>query len=239
MSRTPVQRSHKASPVPSARQEPDRSLAFGQRVRQLRHGALLTIQELSDRSGLAISTISKVENGLSSPTYENILRLSQGLDVDVSDLFREHGANQPSGRRSITRAGKGSKVLSPHYTYEMLCSDLTNKRFIPLLTTIRARDVVEFAEMSRHSGEEFFYVLSGVVTLHSEHYKPVRLKPGDSCYLASTMGHALINGADEEARILWICSSLADVALQDRDQPLVAPAKSTRRARSRTEPQEA
>jgi hypothetical protein len=103
-------------------------------------------------------------------------------------------------------------ILSPHYDYEMLCVDLAHKRFIPIHATIRARDIREFPVMSEHAGEEFIYVLSGAVTLYSDHDPPVLLFPGDSCYLASTMGHALINGADDDAHVLWVCSHPSKMA---------------------------
>ena len=57
-----------------------------------------------------------------------------------------------------------------------------------------------------HDGEEFIYILSGKVVLHTEHYEPVLLLPGDSCYFASAMGHALVNGDTKDAEVLWVCS---------------------------------
>lgn len=207
MSNRQTTQSHLARPTVV---DGDKNKAFAARVRQLRQDCCLTLQQLGQRSGLAASTISKVENGQMSPTYENILRFAEGLGVDVAELFRAPLAAAPSGRRSITRAGSGPSVASPHYDYEMLASDLTNKAFIPIATTIRARDVLEFATLSRHPGEEFIYILSGEVILHSEHYEPVRLAQGDSCYFASTMGHALVNGTDEDARILWVCSQVVE-----------------------------
>ena len=179
--------------------------AFGERIRRLRLKRRLTLQQLAKACGLAISTISKVENGQMSPTYENIVRLAPGLGIDVGDLFSDRDT-EPTGRRSITRAGAGSRLTTPHYDYEMLCTDLTNRRFIPIHATVRANDILEFPQLTQHDGEEFIYVLSGKVVLHTEQYEPVLLHPGDSCYFASTMGHALVNGDTKDAEVLWVCS---------------------------------
>jgi transcriptional regulator with XRE-family HTH domain len=179
---------------------------FGTRIRKLRRAAQLTLQQLSERCGLAASTISKVEQNQISPTYENILRLADGLKVDVAELFSRKPSTMASGRRSVTRAGQGSKLHSPQYEYEMLCADLSQKQFIPLLTTLRAHSITEFPNPVRHEGEEFIYVISGEVELHTEFYEPLRLSQGDSCYFDSTMGHACVSVGENDAIVLWVSS---------------------------------
>jgi transcriptional regulator with XRE-family HTH domain len=179
---------------------------FGARVRQFRRDAGLTLQQLSERTGLALSTISKVENNLISPSYENVVRLADGLQIDLAELFSKHPKPMAAGRLSVTRLGKGIKHSSANYEYEILCSELSHKRFIPLLAVLRAHSVTEFPTLPTHAGEEFVHVLSGAVTLHTEHYEPLELAAGDSCYFDSRMGHALVSAGESEATVLWVCS---------------------------------
>jgi transcriptional regulator with XRE-family HTH domain len=185
-----------------------RDSGFGGRIRAFRTGRGLTLQKLSDACGLAASTISKVEQNQISPTYENILRLADGLGVDVAELFSKGQSRMTSGRRSITRAGQGARLTTSQYGYEMLCADLSGKQFIPLLTTLRAHDVAEFPDLIRHEGEEFIYVVSGRVRLLTEFYEPIEFEIGDSCYFDSTMGHVCLSAGAEDATILWVCSRL-------------------------------
>ncbi|QBK31846.1 XRE family transcriptional regulator [Roseitalea porphyridii] len=187
----------------------NRSLTLSTTVRQLRLAAGLTLNQLAKRSALAPSTLSKIENGQMSPTYDSIVSLASGLGVDVGELFEGKSVPAISGRRAITRRGEGIKHSTGHYDYEMLCTDLANKKFVPLLSEIKANSTQSFSAMISHAGEEFFYVLSGEVTLHTEHYAPARLGPGDSCYFDSTMGHALVSTGDEPATVLWICSQVS------------------------------
>jgi transcriptional regulator with XRE-family HTH domain len=208
--------------APAVENRPERKQrdeAFGKRIKRLRQDASLTLQKLSDRSGLAISTLSKVENNQISPTYENLLRLADGLEVDVADLFAKGSSAMASGRRSITRAGKGAKLRSAQYEYEMLCADLTKKKFIPLVTRVRAHSVAEFPGLLGHAGEEFVYVMEGDIVVHTDHYEPLPLKTGDSCYFDSNMGHALVSAGDGEATVLWVCSALVN------DMPIVPKAR--------------
>lgn len=175
-------------------------------LRRLRREAGYTLQELGDRCGLASSTLSKIENGQMSPTYDTILRVAGGLGLDMAELFTGDSPNDVGGRRTVTRRGQGVIRSTAQYSYEMLAAELSGKQFIPLLTTIAARSIADFPSLVRHSGEEFFYVLSGQVTLHTEHYAATVLEAGDSCYFDSTMGHACVSSGAEPAQILWICS---------------------------------
>jgi transcriptional regulator with XRE-family HTH domain len=204
-----------ARPTGSESKRTLRDAGFGSRIKQLRLDRGLTLQLLAKRCGLAASTISKVEQNQMSPTYENILRLADGLHVDVAELFDPKPNRMMYGRRSVTRAGQGAKLRSAQYDYEMLCADLSSKQFIPLLTTLCAHSIQEFPEYVSHEGEEFIFVLSGVVEVHSDIYEPLRLQKGDSCYFDSTMGHACLSIGDQDAVILWICSR---VTLSPGDQ---------------------
>ena len=175
-------------------------------LKRLRARAGLTLQQLGERAGISTSTLSKIENGQLSPTYEKIAALAQGLDIDVSELFSQAPRPIPLGRRSITRKGEGVKHESAQYLYEVLNADLSEKRFVPLVTVIKAHSVGEFRSLLRHDGEEFIYVLEGTVVLNTEFYAPTALNKGDAVYFDSAMGHACVSGSDMDAVVLWVCS---------------------------------
>ncbi|MEA2854238.1 MAG: hypothetical protein QOE02_4257 [Rhodospirillaceae bacterium] len=194
----------KAGAARPAVEDPRQQL--GPALRQLRRAAGLTLQELSQRTGLASSTLSKIENNLISPTYDSILKLADGLEIDVAQLFDPRSIEMSLGRRSVTRAGRGASYKTDQYDYEMLCTDLSQKKFFPIVATIKAHSVADFPELPRHAGEEFVYVLSGEVEVHTEHYEPVSLAPGDCIYFDSSMGHACVSAGRKPARILWVTS---------------------------------
>lgn len=175
-------------------------------VKALRTRSGLTLTELAERADLAISTISKIETGQLSPGYETIQRLAIGLNVDVAELFQPRVESVSTGRRGITRKGQGVRHRSKHYEYEALAADVSKKQFLPLFATIKARSVEQFGGLPSHEGEEFIFVVSGSVTLHSEHYEPLTLGPGDSAYFDSRAGHALVSSGPEDAKIVWVCS---------------------------------
>ena len=184
---------------------------LGPVVRNLRKGKGWTLSELSERSGLSVSTLSKAERDQQALTYDKLLQLAQGLQVDIAVLFDGEfspmDTAQATSRRSISRADDGSVVDTENYKYVYLCTDLLKKKFVPIVAEIRARSLEEFGELVRHAGEEFSYVLEGTVEVHTEHYAPTILKTGESLYIDSRMGHAYVARGPGRCRLLSICTA--------------------------------
>lgn len=181
--------------------------ALAEKLKSLRKAGRLTLKQLSELSGISASTLSKIENGQLSPTYEKIAALARALRVDAGNLFDAGTRSAPLGRRSISRKGEGVPYQNEQYAYEALATDLSNKQFVPLVATVKAHELAAFPELLRHEGEEFLYVLEGSVIVHTDLYAPFELAQGDSCYFDSTMGHACISGSKRDARVLWVCSN--------------------------------
>jgi len=181
-------------------------LNLGQRVRDLRKAKGWTLDQAAAQAGLARSTLSKIENGQMSPTYDAVKKLAEGLKVSVPQLFTPAGRAQVSGRMAVTKSGSGLGHVTATYEHELLAGSLTRKAMLPYRATIRARDMAEFDGWVRHEGEEFLYVLTGVIRLYTEFYEPVELRRGDCAYYDATMGHNVISMSDDDATILWVTS---------------------------------
>jgi transcriptional regulator with XRE-family HTH domain len=182
----------------------------GSALRSLRKNKQLTLAEVSARTGLPVSTLSKIETGKMSLSYDKLARLSAGLEVDIAQLFEPGASVVPArvqGRRSVTRSGGGLAVETENYSHLYPAADLLNKRLVPIIAEPHARSLAEFGELVRHPGEEFVYVLEGTVDLHTDLYTPARLEAGDSMYFDSGMGHAYIAVGLKRCRVLSICTS--------------------------------
>lgn len=179
-------------------------MKLGARVREIRRSHNWTLEEASRRTGLARSTLSKIENEQLSPTFEAVQKLAAGLGIDVPQLFVASRQPRSSGRRAVTRSGAGRPHPTVTYEHELLCTDLAHKKMIPFKSRVRAREFADFETWVRHDGEEFLLVLEGAVTLFTEFYEPLDLEVGDSVYYDSGMGHAVVSRSDDDALILWI-----------------------------------
>jgi len=186
--------------------------SLGGLLRALRARRGWTLNQMSDRTGIPVSTLSKVEHDRLTLTYDKLLQLSQRLNMRMSELFAEEDAAQEpaavTGRRSVGSLEGAVEVSTPNYEYHYLCPELRRKRMIPVVTKIRARSLEEFGELVRHPGEEFVFVLKGTIEVHTEFYDPVVLGEGESIYLDSTMGHAYVAAEGcEEASVMGVNSA--------------------------------
>lgn len=191
---------------------------LGEVMRGIRARNGWTLKEMSAHSGIPVSTLSKVEHDRLTLSYDKLQQLSQRLSIRMSDLFAEGAENSAprvTGRRSIGTIDNAVRVTTDNYDYHYLCTDLRQKRMIPIITRIRAHSAREFGDLVRHQGEEFIYIIEGRVQILTEFYDPVTLQAGEGIYLDSSMGHAyVVDEGCEEALVLGVCSS-ADDGLMD------------------------
>jgi len=164
-----------------------------------------TLQELSKHSGVAVGTLSKVENGKSGASFDTVSRVAAALDLSFDKLLGPNNPKFASGRRSISRNGEGLKFGFMSYDYLVACNDLVSKAMIPLVMTIKTRDVLPKSKWARHQGEEYIYVVTGSILMYTEFYEPVQLNQGDSAYIDSMMSHAFANVGEGAAEMLSIC----------------------------------
>jgi transcriptional regulator with XRE-family HTH domain len=183
----------------------------GAMLKRLRAERGWTLGEISKKTGLAVSTLSKAENDKIALTFGKLVLISDALQVDIAQLFGSsngHAAYVEGGtRRSISRAGEGRAIETAKGNYLYVAAELLNKRFIPIIGEVFAKNIAEYEELSRHPGEEYVYVLEGTLELHTEMYTPAILSRGDSVFFDSGMGHAYVRVGDEPCRILSMCAT--------------------------------
>jgi transcriptional regulator with XRE-family HTH domain len=185
------------------------SANLGRRVRTARLAHDLTLDTASRLCGVSRSTLSKIENGLMSPTFDVLQKIVIGLKIDLAELFGSTPKANAGGRRALTRKDAGQRHAYRGYHMELLATDLAHKTMLPFRIRITAHSLDAFDDWGRHEGEEFLYVLSGSVCLYSELYAPTQLEAGDSLYFDSRTGHAAISTSKEDAEVLWMATGVA------------------------------
>lgn len=214
----------KKRPKPAA--EPaNTGSTLGGLIRLLRQKNGWTLRQMSEKVGIPLSTLAKVEGDKLSLTYDKLQKLTSQLGMTMTEFLGQsalasRGPSAPlvTARRSLTIDGNSIRVTTSNYDYEYLCADLREKRMVPILTRIRAHNLVEFGEPVRHRGEEFIFVLEGSIEVHLQFYSTVTLRAGQGIYLDSTMGHAYVAKDCESALVLGVCSGEAP----DFDRELIS-----------------
>ena len=179
----------------------------GPALARLRKANGWTLSTVSRKTGVAVSTLSKIENNQTSPSYHVLMRLANGLGVDFVSFLDGRFTDFAPGSRSITRARDGVHYDTPLGQYEALSTELGNKAMEPMLVRVTLRTAPPPAERSTHGGEEFLYVLSGQVEFLMEPYTPVLLAAGDSVHFDGSMPHCCVAVGDADPLVLSVCYS--------------------------------
>jgi transcriptional regulator with XRE-family HTH domain len=191
---------------------PKLSRSVGQALKERRTHHGWTLADVSEKTGVSKSTLSKIENDLISPSYQSIFRLCAGLGIEIGDLISGCSSSQNetrllTGQRSISHAQSGLTLSNDQFEYTYLCTDIAHKRIIPTVVEVKAYSLHDVGGLWSHVGEEFLYVLDGRIDLHTELYEASTLSAGDCAYFDSTMGHAFVATRGCPARLLITCSS--------------------------------
>lgn len=189
---------------PSADGDKDVS-AIGARVRTVRTEKGLTINDVSQRTGLESNYLERVENQAISPPLGALIKIAKALDMRLG-RFISTGAVKPSTivrkdqRRVISRftSARGDQY---GYTYESLAADKKDREMEPFIVTLVPSGAKE--ELSTHAGQEFIYVLQGAMEVILNDQTDV-LYPGDSIYYDSKVPHLVRCHGDEETTILAV-----------------------------------
>ena len=162
---------------------------IGKRIRTLREEKGLSLDELSKLTGFDIELLSRIEKNEVQPQLGTIIKLSKALDSAFSRLVSGTGdklysITRKNEQKIISRSTskKGDKKV---YTYKSLAPEVKGRHMESLIVQLEENPN---EEISVHDGEEFIYVLDGIVTLKVDE-DAFELEPGDSAYYLSTTPH--------------------------------------------------
>ena len=168
--------------------EGDLEAAIGRQVRSLRKKLDMRVSELAKLAGLSSGMMSKIENGLTSPSLSTLSSLSVALNVPVTALFQQFEERHDA---TFVRAGQGLKIerrgtRSGHQYLLLGHSHDKTLAVEPYMITLT--DESETFPFFQHAGSEFIYLLDGGMSYrHGD--RVYTMKPGDSLFFDATVPH--------------------------------------------------
>lgn len=192
---------------PSSPKE-DIQVNVGERVKRVREERELTLQDISQRTGLDVAFLEQVEDGNVAPPLGIVIKLAKALDLKMGYFIsgeedRPYTIVRKNDRKVVSRySSKEGEYYG--YGYESLAPHKKDRHMEPFLVSLEPSKTDE--ERSAHDGQEFIYVLEGAmeVRLGEEIYV---LEPGDSIYYDSTVPHLVKNHGSDVTRILAVLYS--------------------------------
>jgi len=175
----------------------------GKRIQQLREERGISIEDLSNLTGFDVKRLQDIENGKVKPQLGTVMKLSKALDSVVGRLVSGLGTKlysitRKNDRKQVSRSTSKTSKKNV-YSYMSLAPEVQGRHMEALIVQLEKS---EEKEISVHNGEEFIFVLEGIVSL-TIGKKTYDLEPGDSAYYLSTTSH-FITAKDEKATILAV-----------------------------------
>jgi transcriptional regulator with XRE-family HTH domain len=156
----------------------------GQRLRELRAEHDLSIRALAEKSGLAVNTLSLIENNKTSPSVSTLQQIATALQVSITAFFE---TNAPKNNVAYIRAGQRPSAAFAHGTLQDLGAGLTSRAVEPFLVTLEP-NTGSGANPIVHTGHEFVFCLKGRI-IYTIEERTFLLEPGDSLLFESHLPH--------------------------------------------------
>lgn len=197
----------------------DRELRLlGARVKACREEEGLTLLDLAERSGVAPSTVQKIEKGHMVPTIGVLMKIAGGLRRRVSYFLGDDEGSRDVSHRSAT--GRSAMGTNNQIRVERLAADLRDPDF-DAYEIIIPPGKNSGKESLRHRGDELAVGLKGEVEFHIGDDRFV-LRAGDSLHFKSSLPHSWRNVGDRTARMIVVGSmprSFQSAEIENRIAP--------------------
>lgn len=176
---------------------------IGEKIKELRIKKGMTLRNLGEAVDLSAGFLSQLERGLTTISVDVLQRISVELGVEFTYFFHEVKIKD---KKNVVMRGYEKEVyelVNSQFVYYHLSNNLTNKHMLPRMIDIFPNEKQERLKGYSHEGEEFIYVLEGILTLVLSDREEV-LYPGDSAHYSSQSLHNWGNNTSKKTRIIAI-----------------------------------
>lgn len=183
----------------------DMDVDVGQRVREVREAGNLSLEDISQRTGLDIGLLKQIEDSQVAPPLGTVIKLAKALDLKMGYFIsgeesRPYTIVRRDDRKVVSRYDS-KKAKYYGYGYESLAPHKKDRHMEPFMVTLDPAETEE--ERSTHDGQEFIYVMEGTMEVRlgrDVHF----LESGDSIYYDSTVPHLVKCHGETPTRILAV-----------------------------------
>jgi transcriptional regulator with XRE-family HTH domain len=177
-------------------------MSIGRKLKEFRKARGMTLVELSQKSGVQIASLSRMENMKMAGTLESHINICQALGIDITDLY--HNIEKEHQRALLEKPKKTLDIFvhNDKSSYEILTTQILSKRMMPILLKIEPGGQTN-TEQGPPGAEKFVFVLEGTITLKVGE-KSFPLNANSSLYLDSSDEHSMANAGSTVAKVLVV-----------------------------------
>ncbi len=179
-------------------------MTLGRKIRELRQAKDWSLGELSKRSGVALSSLSRIETGKMTGTLESHVAIARSLGVRLAELYVSVEPFGPAVEVHWAHPDEHRYRMAKGTTFTLLTSSPSQKKMLPVLFSLAPKKSAQ-GEKGTAGSERFLYLLKGnlEVSVGSEKF---RMKPGEALYFQAFLPHGYANTGPAAAVVLSVTS---------------------------------
>lgn len=179
----------------------------GSKIKNIRESKNISLEEISERSGLSKDQILSIENDQHLPSLGSLIKVARALGVRLGTFLDDNEELGPVVCRSEEQSdsisfSNGATDARKHMEYHSLAKQKAGRHMEPFIIDIQSSKEEQYT-LSAHEGEEFIYVMDGEVEI-SYGKEVYNLKKGDSIFYDSIVDHHVHGVKDKSAKILAV-----------------------------------
>jgi transcriptional regulator with XRE-family HTH domain len=182
-------------------------MLIGDKLHEIRKNKKITLKELSEKSGVQLATLSRIENKKMTGTIGSHLAIAKALGIEVVQLYSSILREQK--QIEINQESKGSEVFTHNdkSSFEILTKNVMNKQMMPTLIKIENGGSTQ-KEQGKSNSEKFLFVLEGNIEamINEQSYK---LKKNNSLYFDASLPHLFKNTGTSAAKLLSVATPVS------------------------------
>ncbi|MBL7069344.1 MAG: helix-turn-helix transcriptional regulator [Candidatus Omnitrophica bacterium] len=177
-------------------------MKIGSMIRQLRQDVGLTLEELSKKSGIALATLSRIENEKMTGTLDSHMMICKALGITLARLYS--GIDDKAKDVDVKKDKEHTEVFvhKKKFIAEILTSKVLDKKMMPTLIKIEPDGETDKNE-NKLGSEKFIFVLQGEIEAKIDEEKH-NLVVGDSIYFNASLPHNFKNIGAEEVQFICV-----------------------------------
>jgi len=185
----------------------DTSKIVGEKIKSIREAKSIAVDELAERSGLAVEQVERIENNIDLPSLAPLIKIARALGVRLGTFLDDNDELGPA----VCRKNEAKDTISfsnnaihsrKHMEYHSLSKAKADRHMEPFIIDVTATTDHDFI-LSSHEGEEFIMVMEGIMEISYGKYTYV-LEEGDSIYYDSIVPHHVHAFEGKAAKILAV-----------------------------------
>lgn len=174
---------------------------IGNKIKFLRQSKGMTLKTLSEQVGLSIGFFSQLERGLTSIAIDSLSKIAEVLGVELNYFLQKPKEKDNIVIKSYEQ--EISQIINSNIIYYNLSNKLSSSNILPKLVQVLPHEEKEEVIEYSHEGEEFIYVLEGILTVYVDHNE-YTLYPGDCVHFDSILNHNWINNTNMNVKLLIV-----------------------------------